>query len=158
MRNIHLPPPVSFWPLAYGWYILMGMVLLSSTVLAYWLYKRWCRHRAKRSLLKRFDVIKGEHTEAQPLIAELSVLLRRYALNTFPRKHVAGLTGPAWLKFLDNALNTKDFSQGVGQLLAQGPYQATAEWTQVDALIALMRRTVLALPRHARDQSRHQSR
>jgi hypothetical protein len=35
LRDIHLPPPAGWWPLAPGWWILIGIALLLLTWLAW---------------------------------------------------------------------------------------------------------------------------
>ena len=66
------------------------------------------------------------HRDDQWLIQRLSVMVRRYALASFPRTEVAGLAGMAWLQFLDRSGRTNQFTDGIGHLLSSGPYQQQA--------------------------------
>ena len=51
----------------------------------------------------------------------------------------AGLTGEAWLQWLDLALGDARFSAGAGRLLIDGPYRPQAR-EGVDELLALCRK------------------
>ena len=44
LRDIALPAAVSWWPLAPGWWLLLGLVLLFALALPLWL---WWRHRRR---------------------------------------------------------------------------------------------------------------
>jgi hypothetical protein len=72
------------------------------------------------------DTIEGDaNMGSMQKLCELSVLIRRVAISVAPRKEVAGLTGRAWLAFLDNGLKDEPFSVGVGRLLVDAPYRKT---------------------------------
>ena len=43
LRDVHLPEPVSWWPLAPGYWIVLALVVVVLGMLAYWL-----RHQPKR--------------------------------------------------------------------------------------------------------------
>ena len=58
---------------------------------------------------------------------------------------VARLTGEAWLRHLDRQVGSTAFSQGPGQVLARGPYQARCEY-DVEALFQLMQHWLEQLP------------
>lgn len=127
LRDWHLPEPVSWWPPAPGWWLLVGLVLLiGSLSLRAW--RRW-RHRTApaRLALVELQGLKAalvSGAEERPLVSALSALLRRLALARYPRVQVAGLTGPDWLDFLDRTGGAGAFTRGPGRLLAEIPYRA----------------------------------
>ena len=45
LRDIHLPEGVSFFPPAYGWYVIVITVILCVVMVK--LYKMWCKKAAK---------------------------------------------------------------------------------------------------------------
>lgn len=47
LKDIHLPTPIGWWPLAPGWYILMGLILFLVIIFAYGVYKRYRNALAK---------------------------------------------------------------------------------------------------------------
>ena len=58
-----------------------------------------------------------------------------------PRRQVAGLTGEAWLAWLDRGLEQPLFSEGPGREIVSLPYRgdATAREPEVDGLLAAVR-------------------
>lgn len=125
LRDIHYPPPISIWPLAFGWYVLAGILILflASGIFLYY------RHRSKtalrRMLLHKINFMREHANEHDVhLFEELSILLKRAALYAFPREKVASLYGEEWLKFLDESFRKENhFSRGAGRILATAPYQ-----------------------------------
>lgn len=136
LRDIHDISPLSWWPPAPGWWLLMlGLVLLS---LAAWRWRaqlnrlslripvpgitlgswRWDAAAALRDLRSR--VRKGQ--DAKIIIGELSELLRRIAMARLGRPACAGLQGARWLDWLA-AHDPKGFPwHERGRLLVDGPY------------------------------------
>jgi hypothetical protein len=53
----------------------------------------------------------------------LSALLRRAMLAYAPRADVAGLTGDAWLAWLDRGLERPQFVAGDGRPIVEWPYR-----------------------------------
>lgn len=124
LRDIHYPMPISFWPLAVGWYVLIFIFLATLLLGLYYWYKTYRKHRVKRLVLQRLQELETQQSEYNQAISdELSMLLKRAALAKYPRHEVAGLYGEEWLGFLDTTAATKDFSQGCGRLLLDTPYQ-----------------------------------
>jgi hypothetical protein len=106
LRDIVLPPPVSWWPLAWGWYLVAALLLAG---LAWGLVRRWRRRRANRYrelALLELDALSAAIADAAKrprALAALPVLLKRVALAAWPRGRVAGLSGEAWWHFLDES-------------------------------------------------------
>ncbi len=150
LRDIHLPEAISWWPPAPGWWLLLA-IMLTGALLVWW----WRAHQAAvrvrvvalnewQRLLVEFQ----QQQDASRLVRELSILLRRVCLSYYPRTTVAGLTGEAWLRYLDSALplpQTNPFSEGVGRLLLDAPYQQQTKG-DVLALHALCGEWLRALP------------
>lgn len=126
LRDIHLPDPIGWWPLAPGWWFLIALIVAG---LIYFLYRRvlkW-RHNAARRLalheLKRLRQAYEAGEDALVLSKSLSELMRRSMLAYAPRDEVAGLTGEAWLRWLDRGLDGEPFSAGAGRSLESLPYR-----------------------------------
>lgn len=154
LRDIHLPEPIGWWPLAPGWWILLAILILLPVLIA--LFIKWRRHqrrqgRVKQQVedeLKRIRDSYQQHQDSLRLIQELSALLRRAAISRYPRSEVASLTGEHWLNFLDRQLDSTDFSQGTGRILGDAPYRPTTPSPEdAEALLALSQRWLSSLPK-----------
>ncbi len=149
LRDIHLPEPISWWPPAPGWWmVLVGIVLLITLVV--FLRKRWLKKKNSAKTLARNELknIQEKYQQlgdSQILIKDLSTLLRRTCISVFPRLEAAGLTGDAWLSFLDQGIQRKQFSEGIGEILVSGPYKKTVD-LNAEELIVLCKDWIEALP------------
>lgn len=137
LRDIHLPNSIGWWPLGLGWWLLaITLVGLAAAIIAYWV--RWRRQRPLRLALTNLD-------EARLLLQEgrlhdalqlASQTLRRAAI-TLSGNGVAGLTGQAWLAWLDSRWQRQEFSQGAGELISSAPYCSPGGVTHEQASDAL---------------------
>ncbi len=145
LRDIHLPDEIGFWPLAPGWWLLLAGILLAGFALLL-LVRYWQGRRYKRLALRELNRL--ENQTGRELAVALSRLLRRAALCHFERNQVAGLSGEAWLAFLDRPFADAPFSAGVGQVLADAPYRPATDYDAA-ALRALCRSWLQKLPLRA---------
>jgi hypothetical protein len=138
LRDIHLPESIDWWPPAIGWWMLL-IVLPPLFFFIYWLLKRLTRQTALKSGKKHLLALKqNQDLNNFEKLKEISVLLRRISISHFSRTRAARLTGQPWLKFLDQTMPDKPFSEGIGQLLLTGPYQINpANNLDIEALISL---------------------
>ena len=136
LRDIHLPDPIGWWPPAIGWWLL-GLFIIILIVFLVWLFKRLTRKTAVKSAKKLLLTIKQDkNIDNDQKLQQISMLLRRTAISIYPRQQVAGLTGMAWLKFLDNDREGQPFSQGAGRVLHDGPYKKHQDF-DIDALFTV---------------------
>jgi len=142
LRDIHLPADIGWWPLAPGWWLLLAMTLLLALGLGL-LVRFRRRRRLRRLALAQLGNL--QTLEGNQLAAALSRLLRQAALAHFPRHQVAGLTGAAWLQFLDRPFSDQPFQSGVGRCLVEAPYRNDVQVAGPD-LLALARRWLKQLP------------
>lgn len=144
LRDIHLPPPPAAWPPAPGWWVLLA----AGTAVAAWLAYRHRRGKPLRTALRDLDAVARAHTQthdAVELARGICTVLRSYARRRFPDARIAGLSGPAWLAFLDAHGGHGAFGAGAGAVLDTLPYRpATAapalSQGEAEALLALARR------------------
>ena len=131
LRDIHLPDPISWWPPAIGWWLLLGLVLLMSAGLVYGV-RRWRRLTPARRALQALDRLESDsNMTVREKLQELSVLMKRVALSLNPRAAVAGLTGENWLRWLDETAGTVGFREGPGRRLAEAPYRPAPDATEL---------------------------
>lgn len=123
LRDIHLPEPIGWWPPAIGWWLLAILIPLLIALMV-WLFRRITRKTAVKTAKKILLQIKQDRQRGNgEKLKALSALIRRVAISTTGRKECARLTGQRWLEFLDRSIKGSPFSQGIGQLLANAPYQ-----------------------------------
>ena len=160
LRDLQTPAAVPWWPPAPGWWFLSAVAVLAYLQWRYSLLTRWFR-KSRSSLLlgpgaiardemaalrRRFD----ETRDVYELVSSLSVLLRRVALEFFPREEVAALTGEPWLKWLDQRIQSDVFSTGIGQVLVDAPYRSPEQVSATvngEALLKVCEGWVMAVTR-----------
>lgn len=129
LRDIHLPEPAPWWPPAPGWWLLAAAVAL--TTIALWIVAgRRARTRLERRalrLLARLERNYSKTRDGAAFASQVSVLLRRVAVARFPEQQPAGLTGDAWLEFLDHTGGNGAFRNGIGKDLLTAPYRPGGE-------------------------------
>ena len=126
LRDLHLPEPIGWWPLAPGWWVLIVLAVVGLSLLARKYLRYYRAEAARRHALKRFRAYCDDYTQhgnAVKLGQQLSELLRRTMLAYAPRDEVAGLTGEHWLAWLDRDLDRPHFQSGDGRPLIEWPYR-----------------------------------
>ena len=145
LKDLHLPEAVGWWPVAPGWW---GVIVLVATGLAYvvwrW-YRAWRFNAPRRFALRQlagYEAAYLEHRNPVELARQLSELLRRGMLAYAPRDEVAGLTGEAWLAWLDQGMPVPYFHTEGGKSLLSLPYRDPGDdFSDVDigALLSAVR-------------------
>lgn len=100
LHDIVEPAAVSSWPPAVGAWLLAGIVLAWALAVAWIAWRRHRAHAYRREALHRLQALPTT-TDAATLLAEVDSLLKRVAMASFGRRHVAPMSGRAWLDFLD---------------------------------------------------------
>jgi hypothetical protein len=88
--------------------------------------QRRARGAARRHALRRLAHLTADfekHGNTVAFSSDLSELLRRTMLAYAPRQVVAGLTGDAWLEWLDQDLDQPRFQSDAGRKLLELPYR-----------------------------------
>lgn len=145
LRDLHLPDPTGWWPLAMGWWFIIVLLVIGLA----WLLRRALQRRMfyapMRHALREFAAIEADylqHRNAVVLGKQLSELLRRGMLAYAPRDEVAGLTGESWLEWLDRDLPVPYFHTDGGMSLLSLPYydaQKSVGDIDINALLAAVK-------------------
>jgi hypothetical protein len=125
LRDIHLPGPVSWWPLAPGWWALALLVVACCTALIVYELRRRrsLKHQALQELMQlRKD--RAPQLDGHELASELCVLIRRVVLNTAGGRQYASAHGDAWSMFL--AASPNGMPEEIARFIAVAPYTAHA--------------------------------
>lgn len=128
LRDLHLPPPISFWPLANGWYLVFFLGLLILSVVLYIALKRHQRLKPKRYALAQLKFIEeayhSEQWTASKACQEISKLVRRVAIAYGQRSQVANLSGAGWIDYLSTS-DPRWKEEPFRRLMEWGPYTRT---------------------------------
>lgn len=127
LHDIVEPPPVPWWPLAPGWYVL---ALVVTVVVSFWLFKAIRRYR--RNAYRRVAVKSVLQAESPQMISET---LRRTALVIASRDEIANLVGEAWPLWLSQSMGTP-MPADVQRQLIDGPYAPTNDKSDLGPLRA----------------------
>jgi len=135
LNDIVMPATISWWPLATGWYVLIGLMLIACAWLSYRSVNRWINNRYRRAALRELQVLEeriqhsGERDES---LRQVPVLLKRTALSVYPRSQVASLSGKDWFHFLNSTVKKPSFTETTASTLNTISY-STGELRDVDS-------------------------
>ena len=101
LKDIHVPEPITNFPIAYGWWILAALILLAF-VLAIVEFKK----TAKRNQVKK-QALTQLKNNVDISNSELISLLKWAAMHYFSRVELAKLYGESLQQFLVNQLPEK---------------------------------------------------
>lgn len=129
LHDIVLPQAVGWWPLAWGWWVLLIIVVSTSATLIFLWRRNRQRERYRKAALAELDKIFQAYqldTNVARYLQELSILLRRTAISAQPARFPVDIKGHNWLLWLEAQCPEAktEFSTGIGQILLTGPYQA----------------------------------
>jgi hypothetical protein len=120
LNDIVLPATVGWWPLAPGWYFLIGLLLIALAWLCYRSLQRWNNNRYRRAALTELQLLEQDTQNAEKRdssLRQLPVLLKRTALSAYPRNQVASLSGDDWYGFLNSQVKKPAFTDPTISLL-----------------------------------------
>ncbi|GAB1263206.1 DUF4381 domain-containing protein [Aurantivibrio infirmus] len=104
LRDIALPDPISFWPPAPGWWIILflslSLIICSAIYFRRHRLKTAYRRKATNELSKIWQSFQ-DNNDPRLYLEEISKLIRRCAIVAYPRKNFKNLSGAPWLEFLD---------------------------------------------------------
>jgi len=136
LRDIRLPAEPGFWPLAPGWWLLLGLAL----VLILWLGFKWYQYAKKKRRWQQIDhqlatieLAYKQNKNKQKLLADISVFLRRFVKFQLNQDRATSLAGQDWIDHLNQLQNDRPFMV-FEQALTSGVYQNSYEFDAQDLL------------------------
>jgi len=156
LNDIVMPATVGWWPLATGWYVLSGLLLLTLVWYGYRSIQRWLHNRYRRAALAELQLLKDRVDNAgdrNASLRQIPVLLKRAALSVYPRDEVASLSGKDWRQFLNSKLKRPLFTESIGETLDKTAY-GTGDLHDIDphAVASLLDVSRLWLQQHQTSQ------
>jgi hypothetical protein len=119
LRDIHLPADISWWPLAPGWWVLAGAVVVAAlaVVAINYVRRRTVRYRALHELN---DLRRDENLGAVIAAERIAVLLKRIVLQRSATKSIGVEHGPRWVERLTQ--EPGGMPAEIARFLALAPY------------------------------------
>ena len=105
MHDILVPPAISFWPLASGWYLVLALLLAFVLHKGFQVYRAYESNLYRREALEALAKIKSSAENEKA--ARLLGLMKRVALQHFGRDKVAALSHDAWWDFMESHSKVK---------------------------------------------------
>ncbi|OEF23289.1 DUF4381 domain-containing protein [Vibrio rumoiensis] len=142
LAPLHLPAEPGLWPLAWGWWAILALVVLTILIMVL-LYKRHKKRRLAKKTVLRLLKQTTRNQAGNKKVATVNDLLRQVCLSYYPRPMLASLHGERWYAFLDDQhpsnksnfqVNQHDWQQalyqkdGVSDELANQLYQQVEDW------------------------------
>lgn len=128
LKDIQPPAEPAWWLIAPAQMLAIG--LIATLITCAWLVVRY--KRANRLILlaehdlKRVESAFENSSDTRQLAIDLSKWLKQVSIMAFPERQAQGLTGTAWLQFLDDTLGEtlgdNRFSAGTGKLFGDMIY------------------------------------
>ena len=119
MRPVMAPDTLLFWPLAWGWWVLIAAGVLLTSAFTWWRIQH--RRNQKRLSYLTEAMIELRLLEQQNLnprahYAALHALLRRIALTRFPHSTAMSLEGADWINWLNQSARQNIFDHTTERL------------------------------------------
>lgn len=120
LEDIILPPAISWWPLAWGWWALIVLSLIILAALVYgWL--SWRKRRQQQAAALQALTTSTENLTGSALYSAINYWLKLQLKTQHPQ--TLHLHGQAWAEFLQQSTRTPIFNDELLQALSQGVYQ-----------------------------------
>ena len=154
LHDIHLPEPVSWWPLAPGWWILLILIIALTIACFFFIPKliKKIKHQPASKLalieFKNIQQLYQSQQNKQTLIESLSILLRRVCMTYDSRQNIASLTGQAWIEKLNALSPQQELSTELTDVLLNGPYKKQHDFN-AEQLLTHCENWIINLPKEA---------
>lgn len=126
LRDIRLPQDISWWPLAPGWWIALGLLVSGLCAVAIFIAKR--RRSLKYVALRELERLRKQNSESSSideLATEVGILLRRAVLRLEHDCQIAQVHGDAWQSYL--TASPDGMPDSVAEVIATAPYAPIAK-------------------------------
>ena len=118
-NDIILPPDIGWWPLAWGWWVVLGVILALIALLVWWLpraLKQRAIMNATTSLLEHAAQAATSEQQCQ----RFNQAIKRYLAAKGADQRILALSGSDWVDLL-NKIHT--LSDATRDALAEGSYR-----------------------------------
>lgn len=137
LRDIHLPDPVSAWPPAIGWWLLLAVGLAALALLIRKISAYRQNNKFRKVALQQLQVFEAEFQQQQNVqhyLQNANSVLRRILLQTSSLPELTSKSGAGWSETLRNS-SRYELDENALFWLSTGCYQAEPD-TDVASLHA----------------------
>lgn len=117
------PGPLSWLPTTTGWRVLLALVLLGLGRISWHYWLKWKRNRYRSAALAELQRYRDESLSAELRLGGIAALLKSTALQAYPRRDIASLSGNKWMQWLDASSGASIFSESSRTLLQESVYR-----------------------------------
>lgn len=134
LRDVHLPNDVSWWPLAPGWWIIIGLVIIIAILLIVKAYLKKRHYRFARYAIDELEQLQ-QSTESRWL-AKSQNIMRRLSLCYVDESELGQLSQGEWLDFLRQT-NHQSLSADTINAFVDLPYKPASATDELDKTVIL---------------------
>ena len=129
LRDVHLPDAISWWPLAWGWWVLLVIVLCAVSVLVWQIKRSINKNRYRGLAITELESVIAQWREDDNSIAYLqsaNSVLKRAVLHTSQDSSLTTTSGKTWVGLL-HQWSPKALSEVSQNALAYECYQPSCD-------------------------------
>jgi hypothetical protein len=136
LNPLREPTLIGWWPMAPGWWVLLGLLVIGLAFAAFLLWRSYRRNAYRRIARRQLREIQrrfNDHGDASHCLAEVNALLKSVALVAYPHRQIASVSGEPWLAVLNADLPPEHQLNAAYLQSVYGPDEANLP---VDAVLA----------------------
>ena len=110
LRDVHLPEAISWWPLAYGWWISIVLALFGISALVYYLLRKRKQNAYRHSAIKELNTaytLWQQQNDVAAYLQSANAILKRAVLHFTKQQGIASQSGQAWLNTLASSATSE---------------------------------------------------
>jgi len=101
LKDIQLPDPIGWWPLAFSWWILIFSIISVAIGITWYYFDLKRRNIYRRTAMTHIDdIMQQNQLSDHDKISAINATLKQVALTAYGRLITASLHDQAWLDFL----------------------------------------------------------
>ena len=131
LEDIIVPNSVSIWPLAFGWWLLLA-IIITFFIGIFFVYKnyqkKWNYRKEALRLLKEYSSSLHYTQDAladKEIVAKYLECLKRTAMSAYPTYDIQALYGRGWIDFLNQQTPSPLFKGELADFIYESQYKKT---------------------------------
>ena len=134
LRDIHLPPEIGWWPLAYGWWILITALLTLTMFAIFFLVKQHRSNLYKRQALRELHALKKNLNSSNNVKFTFALnILKKTCISNHRSVNAVSKNNQDFIVFMQNQ-STKSLFQNTPENINEIMYDSEADEISSDDL------------------------